>query len=189
MTFCWRQPLFSNSGQRFWVFILWLCVLSHLQTLTGFYQYDCYLLSLPTWLSLFLISFGRFKKREIHVNAKRIHNISVPVSFHLNRFFRCHGTCFMKPVHALNLFVLIGTEDTIFFWKVFIGKQNNKTGSATLYKMISAFFLYLMLSITIFLVYFYILPEQLFIFTINSLAVEQNCINTKRCKITETFIK
>lgn len=31
---------FFHSGQRFWVIILWLCVLSHLQTLTGFYQYD-----------------------------------------------------------------------------------------------------------------------------------------------------
>lgn len=86
-----------------------------------------------------LYFFWEIWKTEIHVNARHVHNISVPVSFHLNKFFKCHGTCFMKPVHAPNLFVLTGTKDSVFFWKVFTEKQTNKTGAATLNKMISGY--------------------------------------------------
>lgn len=61
---------FFHSGQRFCV-ILCLCVLSHLQTLTGFYQYDYYLLRplLPPQLKLLLVFFFDWKKREIHVHS------------------------------------------------------------------------------------------------------------------------
>lgn len=48
-----------------------------------------------------------------------VHNISVPVSFHMNRFLKCHGKCFMNPVHAFDLFVLIGTKDSVFLTSLY----------------------------------------------------------------------
>lgn len=80
-----------------------------------------------------LLSFFLFKERErereIHVHSGVIFQCLCPSIW--RNFFKYHGTCFMKPVHAPGPLVRTGTEDSVFFWKVFTEKQN-KTGSATL---------------------------------------------------------
>lgn len=139
-TFCWCQPAFSILVKDFGL-LFYGCVFCHtFKHLLGFIS--MIITFCPSQLktvAVLLFLLGDLKNREIHVNARCVHNISVPVSFHLNKFFKCHGTCFMKPVHALNRLVLTGTKVSVFFWKVFTEKQNNKTGSVTLYKMISGY--------------------------------------------------
>lgn len=115
-TFCWCQPAFSILVKDFGL-LFYGCVFCHtFKHLLGFISMITFCPSQLKTVAV-LYFFWEIWKTEIHVNARCVHNISVPVSFHLNKFFKCHGTCFMKPVHALNHLVLTGTKSFSIFLK------------------------------------------------------------------------